>query len=260
MPVADLPLLEEAARKAGEVALNYWGGTFQHWDKPEDAGPVTEADLAVNDLLHDILMSARPDYGWLSEETQDDPKRLNKERCFIIDPIDGTRSFMAGEKTWSHSIAVVEQGQVIAGVVYLPAKDVMYRASRGQGAFVGKDRMHIKTGDHIKQARILANRAVMTSGHWITGAAPTFERHHRPSLAYRMALVAEGRFDGMLTLRPTWEWDVAAGVLMVQEAGGVVCDRTGTSVLFNNATPQAKGLIATDSVLCDQILARLDGA
>ena len=83
MPVADLTLLEQAARKAGELALTYWGGSFQHWDKPEDAGPVTEADLAVNDLLHDMLMGARPTYGWLSEETQDDATRLTKERCFI---------------------------------------------------------------------------------------------------------------------------------------------------------------------------------
>ena len=85
MPVADLTLLEQAARKAGELALTYWEGSFQHWDKPEDAGPVTEADLAVNDLLHDMLTGARPSYGWLSEETQDDATRLTKDRCFIID-------------------------------------------------------------------------------------------------------------------------------------------------------------------------------
>ena len=98
MPVADLSLLEQAARKAGELALTYWGGSFQHWDKPEDAGPVTEADLAVNDLLFDMLLDARPTYGWLSEETQDDATRLTKDRCFVIDPIDGTRSFMAVKK------------------------------------------------------------------------------------------------------------------------------------------------------------------
>ena len=165
-----------------------------------------------------MLMGARPTYGWLSEETQDDATRLTKDRCFIIDPIDGTRSFMAGEKTWSHSIAVVENGQVIAGVVYLPATNVMYRAARGAGAFVGDTRMQEQGVDHIENARILANRAVMTSGHWRDGAAPGFNRHHRPSLAYRMAAVAEGKFDGMITLRPTWEWDVAAGVLMVEEA------------------------------------------
>jgi myo-inositol-1(or 4)-monophosphatase len=258
LPVADLTLLEQAARKAGELALTYWGGSFQHWDKPEDAGPVTEADLAVNDLLHDILMGARPTYGWLSEETQDDATRLTKDRCFIIDPIDGTRSFIAGEKTWSHSIAVVENGQVIAGVVYLPATNVMYRAAGGAGAFVGETRMQVQGVDHVENARILANRAVMTSGHWVDGSAPDFDRHHRPSLAYRMAAVAEGKFDGMITLRPTWEWDVAAGVLMVEEAGGVVSDRTGNAVRFNNPTPQSKGLIATTHTLRDQFLDKLD--
>ena len=219
---------------------------------------MTEADLAVNDLLHDMLMGARPSYGWLSEETQDDATRLTKERCFIIDPIDGTRSFMAGEKTWSHSIAVVENGKVIAGVVYLPATNVMYRAARGAGAFVGDTRMHVQGVDRVENARILANRAVMTSGHWLNDTAPDFDRHHRPSLAYRMAAVAEGKFNGMITLRPTWEWDVAAGVLMVEEAGGVVCDRTGNTVQFNNTTPQSKGLIAATHTLRDQFLAKLD--
>ena len=258
MPVADLTLLEQAARKAGELALTYWGGSFQHWDKPEDAGPVTEADLAVNDLLQDTLMGARPTYGWLSEETQDDAARLGKDRCFIIDPIDGTRSFMAGEKTWSHSIAVVEHGQVIAGVVYLPATNIMYRAARGHGAFVGGTRMNIKCAEYLENTRILANRAVMTSCHWLDGVAPNIDRHHRPSLAYRMAAVAEGKFDGMITLRPTWEWDVAAGALMVEEAGGTVCDRTGHPVGFNNPTPQSKGLIATSVTLRDQFLEKLD--
>ena len=258
MPVVDLTLLEQAARKAGELALTYWGGSFQHWDKPEDAGPVTEADLAVNDLLFDMLLDARPTYGWLSEETQDGATRLTKDRCLVIDPIDGTRSFMAGEKTWSHSIAVVENGQGIAGVVDLPATNVMDRAACGAGAFVGDTRMQVQGVDHVYNARILANRAVMTSGNWLNGSAPGFDRHHRPSLAYRMAAVAEGKFDGMITLRPTWEWDVAAGVLMVEEAGGVVCDRMGNAVQFNNPTPQSKGLIATTHRLRDQFLEKLD--
>jgi myo-inositol-1(or 4)-monophosphatase len=205
-----------------------------------------------------MLLDARPTYNWLSEETQDDATRLTKDRCFVIDPIDGTRSFMVGEKTWSHSIAVVENGQVIAGVVYLPATDVMYRAARGAGAFVGDTRMQVQGVDHVDNARILANRAVMTSGNWLNGSAPGFDRHHRPSLAYRMAAVAEGKFDGMITLRPTWEWDVAAGVLMVEEAGGVVCDRMGNAVQFNNPTPQSKGLIATTHRLRDQFLEKLD--
>jgi myo-inositol-1(or 4)-monophosphatase len=165
---------------------------------------------------------------------------------------------MAGEKTWSHSIAVVENGHVITGVVYLPATNVMYRAVRGAGAFVGDTRMQVQGVDHVDNARILANRAVMTSGNWLNGSAPGFDRHHRPSLAYRMAAVAEGKFDGMITLRPTWEWDVAAGVLMVEEAGGVVCDRMGNAVQFNNPTPQSKGLIATTHRLRDQFLEKLD--
>jgi myo-inositol-1(or 4)-monophosphatase len=118
--------------------------------------------------------------------------------------------------------------------------------------------MQVQGVDHVENARILANRAVMTSGHWMHGSAPGFDRHHRPSLAYRMAAVAEGKFDGMITLRPTWEWDVAAGVLIVEEAGGVVCDRTGNALQYNNPKPQSKGLIATSETLRDQFLDNLD--
>ena len=114
--------------------------------------------------------------------------------------------------------------------------------------------MQVQGVDHVENARILANRAVMTSGHWLSGSAPDFDRHHRPSLAYRMAAVAEGKFDGMITLRPTWEWDVAAGVLMVEEAGGVVCDRTGNVVQFNNPTTPIQRIDRHNKTLRDQFL------
>ena len=106
MPAADLPLLIEAARIAGRVATSFTGPTAARWDKPGDAGPVTEADLAVNDLLMSNLRAARPTYGWLSEETDDTTERLDHETVFIVDPIDGTRNFIEGGRTWAISIAV----------------------------------------------------------------------------------------------------------------------------------------------------------
>ncbi|TAG15735.1 MAG: 3'(2'),5'-bisphosphate nucleotidase CysQ, partial [Rhodobacterales bacterium] len=125
----DLALLTEAAREAGRIALRYWRREPKVWDKGGDHGPVTEADLAVNDMLKLMLLSARPDYGWLSEETPDDAARLSAETVFIIDPIDGTRAFVAGEETFAHSLAVAHQGKVTAGVVFLPALDKIYTAS-----------------------------------------------------------------------------------------------------------------------------------
>ncbi|KRS10404.1 inositol monophosphatase, partial [Roseovarius atlanticus] len=110
MPATELDLLIAAARAAGEVACRYTGPEARVWDKPGGAGPVTEADLAVNEVLFEQLRGARPDYGWLSEESADTPERLSRDRVFIVDPIDGTRSFIEGTRTWAHALAVVERG------------------------------------------------------------------------------------------------------------------------------------------------------
>ena len=110
MLAADLELLEAAAREAGEIARSYWREDPQVWDKGGD-DPVSEADFAVDKHLHQRLLGARPDYGWVSEETEDNQERLQAERVFIVDPIDGTRSFVAGEKTWAHSLAIALNGR-----------------------------------------------------------------------------------------------------------------------------------------------------
>jgi len=234
----------DAARKAGEIAKGFVGQTAQRWDKPDNAGPVTEADLAVNDLLHAELTAARPDYGWLSEETEDNTDRLGKERVFIIDPIDGTRSFVEGSNTWAHSIAVAQAGVVTAAVVYLPMRDKLYAASLGGGATLNAGPITSGGMDAIADMTILAARPTMAEKHWQNAVIPTFQRSYRPSLAYRLALVAEGRFDGMLTLRPTWEWDIAAGTLIVTEAGGGASDRAAAPLRFNNADPRTNGVVA----------------
>jgi len=245
LPVHDLPLLIDAARMAGRVATSFAGATARRWDKPGDAGPVTEADLAVNDALHATLQMARPDYGWLSEETEDGAARLETDRVFIVDPIDGTRSFVEGSTTWAHSIAIAEKGQITAAVVYLPLRDKLYAAALGQGATLNG--VAITTSDErgsVAQMTVLAARPALQADHWHNGTAPDFKRSYRPSLAYRLALVAEGRFDAMLTIRPTWEWDIAAGTLIVTEAGGGASDRAALPLRFNNPDPRVDGIVA----------------
>lgn len=253
MPATDLDLLIDAARAAGDIALGFAATRARRWDKPGGAGPVTEADIAVNDMLHDSLRAARPDYGWLSEETEDTPDRLTRDRVFIIDPIDGTRSFAEGSATWAHSIAVAERGVVTAGVVYLPRRGLLYAAASGQGATLNGEPLASSTAQRLKDADILANRPSMAATFWRGGAAPPFKRAYRPSLAYRMAAVAEGRFDGMLTLHPCWEWDVAAGDLILREAGAICTDRTGAPTRFNNPHPKVDGLLAAGPDLHRQI-------
>jgi myo-inositol-1(or 4)-monophosphatase len=257
LPAADTALLAEAAREAGEVARRFYKRDPKQWDKSGDQGPVTEADLAVDELLKDRLRSARPDYGWLSEETPDATDRLEADRVFIVDPIDGTRAFIEGNPTWSHSLAVVERGAVVAAVVFLPMHDLLYAAHAGGGATVNGEPMAASSRDALAEAEVLAARPAMDAHNWIDAQVPDVKRQFRSSLAYRMAMVAEGRKDAMLTLRATWEWDVAAGALLVAEAGGIVTDRKGAPLAFNNPHPQVNGVVAGGAAVQEGLIARL---
>ncbi len=242
MPGTDLDLLQDAALAAGEIAKRHFREDPEVWDKGGDLGPVTEADLEIDRMLRNELVGARPGYGWLSEETEDDLDRLNRDRVFIVDPIDGTRAFMAGHEHFAHSLAIAERGEIIAAVVHLPMMDRTYVAAKGAGATLNGERITAKDSDDVAAAVFLANKANMRPEMWANGVPPC-RRSFRPSLAYRVCLAAEGRYDGMLTLRPTWEWDVAAGDLIAREAGAVVTDRARLATRYNNERPQLNGLL-----------------
>lgn len=250
-PEADLALLIEAAEAAGEIALRHFRNDPEVWHKPDDAGPVTEADLEVDAYLRATLTAARPDYGWLSEETEDDPARLNAERVFIVDPIDGTRAYIEGQDSWSHSLAIAENGRVTAGLVFLPVKGVSYSAVLGQGAFRNGEALTTSGRAQLAGSDILATRPNMEPQHW--RVLPQIARHHRPSLAYRFCLVAEGRYDAMLTLRDAWEWDIAAGSLIAAESGAVVTDRLNQPLQFNMPDPASNGVITANPLLHQEI-------
>lgn len=256
MPASDLTLLTEAALEAGEIARRYWRSTPQVWDKPGGAGPVTEADIAVNNALASRLRAARPDYGWLSEESPDDPTRLDAERCFIVDPIDGTRAFIAGEDTFAHSLAIAENGQIIAAVVYLPVLDRLYTATTHSPAMRDGVPIHASTAQGIEGATLLTTHPNLAPQHW-PGGVPDIRRSFRTSLAFRLCLVAEGRHDGMLTLRDAWEWDIAAGDLIARRAGATVTDRFNKGLTFNAAHPQSKGVLAAAPGLHSALMSRL---
>lgn len=256
MPARDLALLTEAAREAGRIALRHWRREPKVWDKGGEHGPVSEADLAVNDMLKLVLTAARPDYGWLSEETPDDSARLGCESVFIIDPIDGTRAFIAGEETFSHSLAVAHKGRVTAAVVFLPALDLIYTASEASPPLRDGQPMTASRRDRLEGADILTTKANMLPEKW-PGGVPDLHRSFRASLAYRLCLAGEGRHDGMLTLRPAWEWDIAAGSLIAEKAGAVVTDATGAALLFNTASARADGVLALPPALHAEALHRL---
>ncbi|MDE0591064.1 3'(2'),5'-bisphosphate nucleotidase CysQ [Halocynthiibacter sp. C4] len=256
MPESDLDLLIDAAKAAGEIAGNFWKQSPEVWDKSGGAGPVTEADIAIDKMLNNELLRSRPDYGWLSEEIADSPDRLSKQRVFIVDPIDGTRAFINGSPTFSHSLAVADDGVVTAAVVYLPMLGRLYSATIGDYAKLNGEPIRASSRTEIDGATALCAKSNFSPERWI-GAAPNFEQHIRSSLAYRLSLIAQGRFDVMLTLRDTWEWDVAAGSLIAERAGSTVTDMKGNAPIFNNPTAKLDGMIAAPSQIHREIVARL---
>ena len=250
-------MIVDAAREAGGIALRHFrSANLEIEQKPGDAGPVTEADMAIDRYLNEHLTGERPDYGWLSEETEDDQSRLETERQFIVDPIDGTRAFIDGAKDWGISIGIADRTQIVAAAVYLPARDMLFSAGLGRGALKNGMSIQCSPRTEIDGATILAAKPNFAPDNW-RGGTPPIARHFRSSLAYRLCLVAEGRFDGMMTLRPSWEWDIAGGSLIAAEAGATLTDRQGKALVFNDARAKTDGVLAAGPPLHRELLSRL---
>ncbi len=252
MPEHDLAILIEAAQAAGAVALRYWKNAPKVWDKA-DASPVTEADLACNDVIMGILKRARPNYGWLSEETPDDTARLECEHVFIVDPIDGTRAFIAGERHFSHSLAVAKRGKITAAVVYLPALDRLYTATHNGAALCDGAPIKCSQKSLADAPNILTSKHSMDAENWQDNP-PVFQRSFRASLAYRLCLAADGSFDGMITFQDAWEWDIAAGSLIAARAGATVTDKHGRALAFNAKSAQSPGTLACAPALHSDLM------
>src|SRR5690554_6249940 len=210
----DLELLRTAAVAAGIIASNFFRRDVKSWNK-ENASPVSEADILVDRYLASSLLHARPDYGWLSEETADNPSRLQCERVFIVDPIDGTRGFLRGEDYWTISLAVVENGVPVAGVVYAPARDEMYDAYRGGGARLNGQplvRTRRAGAPPLIPAPGAVHQEMQAAGlHYTRGPA-------YPSLAYRLVQVATGKLDAAVARRGSQDWDIAGAALILAES------------------------------------------
>lgn len=239
----ELSILSEAMRRAGREALRMAATGFDTYTKP-DQSPVTSADLAVNQILRDHLSAAFPEDGWLSEETEDDHHRLTRSRVWIVDPIDGTRSFVRGLPEFSLSVALVEQGMPAVAAIFNPATGEFFSAIRGQGIRVERQ-AEAGQAPFTPPERPLA---LVNPWELRVGRFQALEPHlHcRPigSIAYALALVAAGQADAVVTLEGGNEWDIAAGVLLIEESGGRATTAAGHPFTFNRADPRVKGTLA----------------
>ena len=230
----DLDLLIEASIAAGREALKFFRNDVQVWWKNGGTSPVTAADHAANDILIDRLRGARPGYGWLSEESEDDPGRLRQERVFIVDPIDGTRAFMEGRDTWVVSAAVTEGGRTLAGVLYAPSLDELYVADAA--GRVEKNGRPLVIEPHGGPMRVSAADDMMKRFTRGLGAVERLSRI--PSLAYRLAMIADGRLDATIVKPNAHDWDLAAADLILANAGGGVLDVHGETPVYNLHPPR----------------------
>ncbi|HXF92553.1 MAG TPA: 3'(2'),5'-bisphosphate nucleotidase CysQ [Nitrospiraceae bacterium] len=236
----ELDLLLDTVRLAGTRALELARNGFDTHRKA-DRSPVTSVDLEVNRLLQERLLGAFPDDGWLSEETPDSPARLEKKRVWIVDPIDGTNAFIKGLPEFCISVALVEGDQPIVGAVLNPVTNELFTAVRGQGF-----RLNGNPPPPAKPAGrpvILVNPWELSTGRFdsLREVAVCRPMH---SIAYALVLVAAGRVDAALTFEREHEWDLAAGVLLIQEAGGTVTDGAGKPFRFNQPRPSMQGTVA----------------
>lgn len=253
----NLALLSDAAREAGRIALRYFGRSPQVWMK-EGTSPVSEADYAADAYLRETLLAARPDHGWLSEETADDLARLSARRVFVVDPIDGTRAFLDGRSTWCVSVALVENGRAIAGVLECPSKGETYWALPGQGAFCNGRRIGVRAAS--PEPEIAGPKPMLDAL-----PKPLAQRMKRadyiPSLAYRLARIANGTLDATFVKPNAHDWDIAAADLILEEAGGRLLDVHGRRPFLGGEVVRHGALVAGSGKLLETmagVLARLD--
>jgi myo-inositol-1(or 4)-monophosphatase len=247
----DLALALEAAREAGDWIMGWFRtGAEVHHKGPDQ--PVTEADLVADALLADRLSGARPGYGWLSEETVDRGDRLDRARVWLVDPLDGTRSFVAGYREFAVSVGLVEEGAVVLGVVYNPSRRDLFWAVRGEGAYRarpwaggtgGGRRLRVREPGRGGRPRLLASRTEIRRGE-LEPFRAGWSIRPLGSTAYKLAAVAARIGHGFLSLGPKSEWDVAAGGLLVEEAGGVMTDLNGSRPRYNGPDPYVHGVLA----------------
>jgi myo-inositol-1(or 4)-monophosphatase len=250
--------LAEAVREAGALALTTFRGELKSWTKGQSSSPVSEADIAVDALLRRRLPEIHAG-GWLSEETEDDPARLDQADVWVVDPIDGTRAYIEGLPDWAVSAALVRDGRPLIAALFAPANGELFLAVAGGGASLNGVAIRASGGDELAHARFAAPKRRLDA---LARIEPMIEAVPRvPSLALRLARVASGAIDATFAGPNSHDWDLAAADLLVHEAGGMVTTLTGQSLIYNRPDPIHGVLLAAGrarhAALVERISSRL---
>jgi myo-inositol-1(or 4)-monophosphatase len=233
--------LSAAVREAGQLALSMFGKPMKNWVKGASS-PVCEADIAVNALLRERLTCGQPGIGWLSEESTDDPNRLSAPEVWIVDPIDGTRAYIAGFPDWVVCAALVENGRPIAACLFAPVANEFFMAVAGKGATRNDAPITVTRGEELAEMRVAGPKNFLER---FAAIAPPFSAVPRVhSLALRLARVADGSIDAAIAGGSSHDWDLAAADLLVHEAGGALTPFGGGVLIYNRAVPRHGMLLA----------------
>jgi len=251
----DHALLLGVIKQAGDIARRFFQTHFKRWDKSKN-NPVTEADMAIDAMLHAKLTTARPAYGWLSEETEDNSDRLNRDKVWIVDPIDGTRAFIKGVPHFVISIALCWKGLPISAAIYNPITDELFEAQKGKGALLNGNVINVSARQKIKHCRMLGDAALFASKKW-QNPWPAMHIESRNSIALRMGMVASGAWDACLTLAHKADWDIAASDLIVTESGGIATNHRGETFIYNRNIPKHHAVVTAGPALHAQLIDRV---
>jgi myo-inositol-1(or 4)-monophosphatase len=230
MLARDAALLTDSVREAGALALSLFRTELKNWTKGASS-PVSEADIRTNDLLESRLRSATPEYGWLSEESVDDDKRLGKRLTWIVDPIDGTRGYLAGREDWCVSVALVQDATPVLAAVFVPVSNEFFFAVRGQGATLNGVSVAATSGAELDFSRVAGPKPLVER---LNAAFGDTVLHPRiGSLALRLCRVAHGGLEAAFAGGQSRDWDLAAADLIVREANGNMTELSGDPILYN---------------------------
>ena len=234
-------LIKETIIEAGKIALNWHKNNPKSWKK-EDGTSVSEADLEINKFIYQNLLKKIKNIGWLSEENKDDLTRLDYKKIFLVDPIDGTKSFLEGKSDFCISIALISYGRPVSGIVFNPATKELFEAEKNKGAWVNSKRIYTSSTFNLTNSKMCAFKPMFSHPAW-KKPWPTMKISNKNSIAYRMSLVAKGDYDSMMALNNKNDWDLAAGDLLINEAGGIVTDHKGKDLIYNQKNTIKKSVI-----------------